>query len=79
MSTSEVKNKLIEKIQNTNDSNLLKEALRLLEVSIDDLEEPYILSEHQTLAVEEAREQIKRGEYLNHEEANEKIKKWLEE
>ena len=79
MSTTELKNKLIEKIKSTNDEELLREASRLLEIQLNEIEQPYQLSKEMNEAVNEARNQIKNGEFLDHDSANQEIDKWLEE
>ena len=76
MSTLELKQKLISKIEQTEDNSLLEEALRLLDIEIDDLG-PIKLSEKQIEATDEAREQIKKGQYLTNEQANKEIDEWL--
>ena len=76
MSTVELKNRLIEKIQNTENNSLLEEACRLFELEAKSLE-IYVLSESQLDAVNEAREQIKTGKYLTSDQANKEIDEWL--
>lgn len=79
MSTAEIKDKLIEKIQSTSDEKILLEATRLLEMQISELETPCKLTEEMTQAIDEAQAQIKNGEILSHEDANKEITKWLGE
>lgn len=79
MSTTELKNRLIEKIKSTNDEELLREATRLLEIQLNEIEQPYQLTNQMNDAVDEARNQIKNGEFLNHDSANQEIEEWLEE
>jgi hypothetical protein len=76
MSTVELKNRLIEKIQNSENSSLLEEACRLFELEAKSLE-IYVLSESQLDAVNEAREQIKTGKYLTSDQADKEIDEWL--
>lgn len=76
MSTIELRKLLIEKIQLTNDDKLLEEASRLLEVDIEE-SEVYILNDKQKEAIEEARKQIIKGEYLTGQESNKEIDEWL--
>ena len=76
MSTIELKQKLISKIEQTEDNNLLEEALRLLDTETDDLGS-IELNEKQIEAIDEAREQIKKGQYLTDEQANKEIDEWL--
>lgn len=76
MSSAELKKRLIDKIQKTDNENLLEEAFRLLQLESEDIE-IYKLSDEQKSAVNEAREQIKRGEFLTDDEANKDIDEWL--
>ena len=72
MSTSELKKRLIDKIKETDNNNLLEEAFRLLQLESEDIE-AYKLSEDQKNAVNEARQQIKNGQFLTDDEANKDI------
>jgi predicted transcriptional regulator len=76
MSSAELKKRLIDKIQKTDNQILLEEAFRLLQLESEDIE-VYKLSEEQKSAVNEAREQIKRGEFLTDDEANKDTDEWL--
>ena len=76
MSSAELKKRLIDKIQKTDNQNLLEEAFRLLQLESEDIE-VYKLSDEQKSAVNEAREQIKRGEILTDDEANKDVDEWL--
>lgn len=76
MSTSELKKLLIDKIQETDNKNLLEEAFRLLHMESEDIE-LYRLSEDQKNAVNEARQQIKNGQFLTDDESNKDINEWL--
>ena len=76
ISNQELKKLLIDKIHSTEDSALLEEAIRLLDIEIND-SEIYILSESELDAISEARQQIKNGECLTNEEAYQLINKWL--
>ena len=76
MSTIELRKRLIDKIQKTDNENLLEEAYRLLELETQDIE-VYKLTDEQRKAVNEARQQIKNGEFLTDEQANNEIDEWL--
>ena len=76
MSTIELRNRLIEKIQLTDDDKLLEEASRLLEVEIE-LSDVYIINDKQKEAIEEGKKQIINGAYLSDEESNKEIDEWL--
>ena len=72
-----LKERLIKKINETDDQNTLEEVYRLLNINFDD--EVYILSEEQRSAVNEGLEQIKNGQYLTSEEAHKQTEEWLKE
>ena len=77
MNTSAIKEKLIKEIRQTNDLQLLQAVLRMLSLKTE--EEGYQLNEAQLSAIEEARAQYKRGEFLANEEADKEIEEWLKE
>jgi len=79
MSTTELKNILIEKIQATDNENLLRDVTRLMDIQIAENEIPFELTEEMNAAIDEAKEQILNGDYLEHDEANKEIDEWLEE
>lgn len=76
MSSAELKKRLIDKIEKTDNENLLEEAFRLLQLESEDIE-VYKLSDEQKSATNGAREQIKRSEFLTDDEANKDINEWL--
>jgi hypothetical protein len=79
MSTIELKEKLIDKIQHTDDENILAELNRLLGIETDnESDDVFIFDENQKIKIEEARLQIKNGDFLTHDEANKEIDEWLE-
>ena len=77
MSTAELRQKLIDKISSIENEELLREASRLIDIEIIDIENPYILSEDMEKAVSIASEQISNGDYLSHSEANKEIEEWF--
>ena len=79
MSTVEIKEKLIKKIQSTSDERILLEATRLLEMQSSESETPYALTEEMNEAIDGAQSHIKNGEVMNHQDANKEINEWLEE
>jgi len=79
MSTADLKSRLIEKIHLIDDQLILLKVLRLIDIYLDNSEIPFILTEDLNNAIDEARKQIKSGEYLSHEESIEDIDKWFEE
>lgn len=76
MSTTELRKRLIEKIQKTDNKNILEEAYRLLERETEDIE-VYELSHDQKKAVGEAKQQIKEGKFLTNDQADKEIDEWL--
>ena len=75
MSAIELKKRLIDKIQKTDNENLLGEAYRLLELETEDIE-IYKLNDEQRKAINEARQQIKNGQFLTDEKSNLEIDEW---
>jgi len=76
MKTIEIKKKLINEINISKNKNLLEEFYRFLNLE-NGIEETYKLSAEQNAAIAEAREQIKNGDYLTNEKANQEIDEWL--
>jgi hypothetical protein len=76
MSTTELRKRLIDKIQKTDNENLLQEAYRLLELETEDIE-IYKPSDDQKRAVDEARQPIKSGQFLTNDQADKEIDEWL--
>ena len=76
MSTLELRKRLIDKIQKTDNVSLLREAYRLLEIEEEDLELYKLTEEHRSM-VNEARQEIKNGKFLPDDEANNAIDEWL--
>ena len=76
MNTIELQQKIISEIKNTSDDKLLKAIVRLLQLGSGELE-VYQLNEVQKKSIEVAREQIKHGNFLTDDEANQEIEEWL--
>ena len=76
MSTIELRRRLIDKIQKTENEDLLAEAYRLLELETEDIE-MYKLNDNQRKAISEARQQINSGQFLTDEQSNKEIDEWL--
>lgn len=76
MSTIELRRRLIDKIQKTENEDLLAEAYRLLELGTEDIE-TYKLNDDQRKAISEARQQINSGQFLTDEQSNKEIDEWL--
>ena len=76
MSTIELRKRLFEKIQNTENKELLEEAFRLFSLEAEDIE-IYKLNEDQNKAVAASRLQIKNGQFLTDKQADKEIDEWL--
>jgi len=76
MSMAELKKRLIDKIQKTDNENLLGEVSRLLGLESDEIE-IYKLNDGEKNAIEEARRQIENGQFLTDEQASKEIGEWL--
>lgn len=76
MTTIELRNKVIGKLNQINDDLILAEVYRLLDDNYDD-SGIYQLSDNHKLAIEEAMAQISNGDYLTNEQANKEIDEWL--
>jgi len=76
MSTIELRRRLIDKIQKTENADLLAEAYRLLELETEDIE-MYKLNDDQRKAIGEARQQINSGQFLTDDQSNKEIDEWL--
>jgi len=76
MSRTELIEKLIGKIQLTNDESILEEVYRVLEVETT-LAETYVLSPLEKREIELGRKDIREGRFLTNEEVNKEIDEWL--
>jgi len=76
MTNKELRNKVIRKINQIDDEEVLNEIYRMLDDANHD-EEIFQLSEDHMKAIEEAKSQIERGEFLTNKQANQEIGKWL--
>jgi len=76
MKSTELKKQLIDKIQKSENNHLLEDVNRLLDLETQDIE-VYRLNDDQKSAVSEARQQIKNGQILTDDQANQEIDQWL--
>lgn len=76
MSTAELKKRLIDKINKTENRLILKEVIRLLDIESEEIE-VYKLNANQKAAIDLARAQMKEGKFLTEEQANKEIDEWL--
>ncbi len=78
MSTDELKERLIERIRETDNPSVIDHLYKLLELELDLISEPvYKLSPEEESALQEAEDDIYQNKLLKEEEANERIKKWI--
>lgn len=77
MTVTELKKRLIGKINQTENNELLEEMYRLIS-NEETANSIYKLSGEQNLAIEEAQKQYKEGQFLKGEKADEEIDEWLE-
>lgn len=78
MSTTELQNKVIDKIRKIEDADLLMDVNRLIEIETSH-EEIYKLNPEEIIAVTEAQNEIKNGQFLTDEEAKKDIREWLKQ
>jgi predicted transcriptional regulator len=76
LTDTEIKEKLIATISNTDNMDLLRELLMITEME-DEISGVYQLSAEEIVAVNEGIEQIENGQYLTHEESNKRADEWL--
>ena len=77
MQTTELKSKLIDKINKIEDKNLLMEATRLIDIEIPIDEEKFIFSDMQKAKIMNSLKEIESGKYLTSDDANNEIEEWL--
>ncbi|MFW5663456.1 MAG: hypothetical protein ACOC3T_02830 [Bacteroidota bacterium] len=76
MTTKELKQKLIDKISDIKDNDLLNDINKLIDDS-DFENQVFRLSDEHKDAIDKAISQIERGDYLTNEESNKDIDEWL--
>ncbi|MDX1640290.1 MAG: hypothetical protein R3220_01240 [Balneolaceae bacterium] len=78
MTTKEKKEKLLNKIHQIDDSDLIQHLLQLVDAEIEQKKgEPYQLTELEKTAIKVAEGDIETNNLMSEKEAKEKIKKWL--
>ncbi len=73
--TNTLKNELIERIKNSQDSDFLN-ALKIILDTSDNI--PYKLTSNQEKAIQLGREEIKIGEFIENSQVMEEARQWLE-
>ncbi|MEO8887027.1 MAG: hypothetical protein ABI367_13260 [Mucilaginibacter sp.] len=76
MTAIELKEKLIEKIRNTDNIELLDHLSDVIEFE-SNIGEVHVMSPGEIEAVNDGLEQIKNGQWISHEEVNREIDEWL--
>lgn len=76
MTALELKKRLIKKINQTHNNEILEEMFRLITNEETD-ESIYELSDAQINAIEEAQLQFKNGQFISDEQADNEIEEWL--
>jgi hypothetical protein len=76
MTVIELKKRLIGKINNTDNNEILEEMYRLIENEETDLS-VYKFSSEQNVAIEEAQDQYRKGNIMTNEQADKEIDEWL--
>ena len=69
------KEKLIHKIKNIENQDIIEEIYRLIDIEFDDT--PYLTNEDQKNAIQESRTQIESGDIINGDIADKEIDEWL--
>jgi len=77
MSTTDLKRKIIEEINDLDNEDLLLEVYQLLEIENEGAT-LYPLSEDQISVVNESQEQVRKGKFINEADADKEIDEWLE-
>jgi hypothetical protein len=76
MTTIEMKNQVIGKINQLTDNELLMDVYKLLNDSLED-SDVYILSDNHKIAINKAISQIDNGDFLTNDQSNKEIDEWL--
>lgn len=76
MNTKELKHKVIDKINQLEDDNLLIDLIRIIDNSAID-NEIYRFSENHKKAIDTTIDQIEKGDFLTNEQSNKQIDEWL--
>jgi predicted transcriptional regulator len=77
MSITALQQKLIDKISNINDVDLLEDIYSFIGID-EEVGKFYSLSDKQISSIEQSKQQIKDGNYFTNDDVNKEIDKWLE-
>ena len=75
MLTTDLRSRVLKKLETVSHDSTLQEVLSLLEFESDESE--FILSDKQKSIIDEAQKQIKNGESFTNEEVSQEIETWL--
>ena len=75
MSTAEIKQHVIERIQSLEDDNILQEIENLLAFYDDD--EVIVFTDEQKARIEQGLKDYENGDYISNEQANKEAEEWL--
>jgi hypothetical protein len=78
MTTQDLKHKVIDKVNELEDENILLDLIKMIDDSNID-NDMYSISLNHREAINKAIKQIENGEYLTDEQSNKQIDKWLNE
>lgn len=76
MKIIEIRKKLIHEIKLSDNKYLLEEFYNYLNQE-NKVQKPYTLNKEQNAAINEARTQVKNGNFLTNEQADQEIEEWL--
>lgn len=77
MTTTELKKKLIDTINSTENASVLEDIERILDLEFDS--DVFMISAEQKTAIIQGQKDFKSGNYISNDEANDQINKWLQE
>lgn len=77
MNVAETKLRLIGRITNSTDEDLLAEVDRLLNTGVEST--PYSFSNEEQAEIAKVEEELAAGKYMSHQEAKDEADKWLED
>ena len=78
MSNTELKDRIITRVRESDDPELLKEVFKLMEIEYEDLE-VYKLSNEQKAGINAAKEEVRNGNVISNEKSDKEIDEWLKE
>jgi len=78
MSNTELKDRIITRVRESENPELLKEVFKLMEIEYEDIE-VYKLSNEQKAGINAAKEEVRNGNVISDEKSNKEIDEWLKE